>query len=43
MSVNIMHQHPTYQTEKERIQRLQELRKTCTIKISGAKQKPRTA
>ena len=43
MSVNIKHQHPTYQTEKERLDQLRELRKACTIKISGAKQKPRTA
>lgn len=43
MSVNIKHQHPTYQSEKERIQRLQELRKVCTVKISGMKQKSRTA
>ena len=43
MSVNIKHQHPTYQTEKERLDQLRELRKACTIKISGAKQNPRTA
>jgi len=43
MSVNIKHQHPTYQTEKERAERLQELRKACTIKISAAKTSARTA
>ena len=43
MSVNIKHQHPTYQTEKERLDQLRELRKACTIKISGTTQKPRTA
>lgn len=43
MSVNIKHQHPTYPSEKERLQRLQELRKACTVKISGMKQKSRTA
>lgn len=43
MSVKIKHQHPTYQSEKERLQRLQELRKACTVKISGMKQKSRTA
>ena len=43
MSVNIKHQHPTYQSDKERLQRLHELRKACTVKISGMKQKSRTA
>lgn len=43
MSVNIKHQYPTYQSEKERLQRLQELHKACTVKISGMKQKSRTA
>lgn len=43
MSVNIKHQHPTYQSEKERLERLQEIRKSCTIKISGAKNSTRTA
>ena len=43
MSVNIKHQHPTYQSEKERLQRLQELHKACTVKISGAKNRFRTA
>lgn len=43
MSVNIKHQHPTYQTEKERLDRLRELRKVCTVKISRAKNRPRTA
>ena len=43
MSVNIKHQHPTYQSEKERLERLRELRKTCTVKISGMKQQSRTA
>ena len=43
MSVNIKHQHPTYQSEQDRLQRLQELRKVCITKISGMKQKSRTA
>ena len=43
MYMNIKHQHPTYQTEKERLERLQEIRKVCTVKIIGAKNKPRTA
>ena len=43
MHVNIKHQHPTYPNEKERLERLQELRKSCAIKISGTKQKSRTA
>lgn len=43
MSVNIKHQHPTYQSEKERSKRLQEIRKACTVKISGAKNRSRTA
>ena len=43
MSVNIKHQHPTYQSEKERLDRLQEIRKACTVKISGAKNSSRTA
>ena len=43
MSVNIKHQHPTYQSEKERLKRLQEIRKACAVKISGTKNRSRTA
>lgn len=43
ISMNITHQHPTYQSEKERLDRLREIRKTCTVKISGAKNSPCTA
>lgn len=43
MSMNIKHQHPTYTSEKERLERLQELRKACTVKISAAKNSARTA
>ena len=43
MFVNIKHQHPTYQTEKERLERLRDLRKACSVKISAAKNGSRTA
>ena len=43
MSMNIKHQHPTYQSEKERLERLQEIRKSCTVKISATKNSARTA
>ena len=41
--MTITHQHPTYASEKERQERLQDLKKICTIKLQGLNNAPRIA
>ena len=43
MSVNIKHQHPTYPSEKERLERLREIIRACAAKINATKKRSRTA
>lgn len=33
--MKLIHQHPTYQTEDERMARLQELKKVCAVKLQN--------
>lgn len=41
--MKVIHQHPTYTDEKERLERLQELKKLCSIKLHGLNNASRTA
>ena len=41
--MTVTHQHPTYTSEKERQERLQDLKKICAIKLQGLNNAPRTA
>ena len=43
MNMKVTHQHPKYGSEKERLDRLQELKKVCAIKIHGLCNGARTA
>ena len=37
-AVEIKHTHPEYQNEEERMQRLKELRRTCTLLVRAQRQ-----
>ena len=41
--MKVTHQHPTYANEKERLERLQDLKKICSIKLQGLNHSSRTA
>ena len=41
--MQVKHQHPTYSSEKEREERLKELKKICAYKLHGMKSVQRTA
>lgn len=41
--MKVIHQHPTYTNEKERQERLQDLKKICSIKLQGLNNASRTA
>lgn len=43
MSMKVTHQHPAYTSDKERLERLQELKKACTIQLHGLRCTPRSA
>ena len=43
IDMKVTHQHPKYNSEKERLNRLRELKKACTIKIHGLHSGARTA
>ena len=43
MPMKITHQHPTYTNEKERLERLRELKKLCYINLQGLNHSSRTA
>lgn len=43
MNMKVTHQHPKYTSEKERLDRLQALKKACAIKIHGLHSGARTA
>jgi len=41
--MTIKHQHPTYTSEKERLERLRDIKKLCAIKLHGQANGSRTA
>lgn len=41
--MKVTHQHPKYTSEQERLERLQDLKKTCAIKIHGLHHSVRSA
>ena len=41
--MTVTHQHPTYASEKERQERLQDLKKICAVKLQGLNNAPRIA
>ena len=41
--MTVTHQHPTYTSDKERQERLKDLKKICAIKLQGLNNAPRTA
>ena len=43
MPMKITHQHPTYTNEKERLERLRDLKKLCYISLQGLNHSSRTA
>lgn len=43
IAMKVTHQHPKYTSDKERLDRLQDLKKACTIKIHGLHSVTRTA
>ena len=43
IAMKVTHQHPKYTSEQERLERLQDLKKTCAIKIHGLHNSVRSA
>lgn len=43
MPMKVTHQHPVYASEKERLDRLQDLKKSCSIQLRGLNSSSRTA
>ena len=43
MPMKVTHQHPVYTSEKERLDRLQDLKKSCFIKLRTLSSSSRTA
>lgn len=43
MVVQVKHQHPIYSSEKERAERLKELKKACSYKLHGMRLNQRSA
>ncbi len=41
--MKLIHQHPTYQTEDERMARLQELKKVCAAKLQNMRSPEKVA
>lgn len=41
--MKVTHQHPVYANDKERLERLQDLKKTCSIKLRELNSSSRTA
>ena len=43
MPLKLTHQHPTYASDQERLEQLQDLKKLCLVKLHGLRSRSKTA